>query len=310
MSQLFYHLPSGVFTAALTPLDRDLNPDHAHLIAHLKWLLSRGNDGIALLGTTGEANSFSVDERIRIIDAVADAGIPTNKLMIGTGCCSLTDTAILTRHAHACRAGGILLLPPFYYKGVKEAGLEAYVDRLLDWVGQDDMQIYLYHFPRLSGVPWPTPLVEKLVYKYPQQIVGMKDSGGEWAHTEEVLKALPKFRVYAGSERFLLATLKAGGVGCISATTNLTSLQAHAVKENWLTEDGEQAQETLSALRTAFDGYPFVGALKFMFQYYTGDTSWGHVRPPNQLISNDEGHALIEKLKQLNFQPQLTSSAL
>lgn len=305
MSSIAYRLPAGVFTATVTPLNQDLNPDHGRLVQHIRWLLDRGNQGIALLGTTGEANSFSVDERIRLIDAVVDGGISPRQLMIGTGCCSLTDTAILTRHAHSCGAGGILLLPPFYYKGVTEQGLENYIDRLMDWVGQEDMQIYLYHFPRLSGVPWPTSLVLKLVQKYPRQIVGMKDSGGDWEHTAELLDKIPGFRIYAGSERFLLATLNAGGMGCISATTNLTSPEADQVFQAWQRGQGGQEQQRLSALREAFDGYPFIGALKALFKHYTQEAGWAFTRPPNTLLAETDTRQLLEKLQALDYQPNI-----
>lgn len=184
---------------------------------HIKWLLKRGNNGICLLGTTGEANSFGVDERLRILEAVLNGGIPADKLIVGTGCCAITDTVTLTRHAHSHGVAGILLLPPFYYKTIADAGLETYMAKLFDRVGENKVQIYLYHFLQLSGLPFSVSLVEKLVSKYPDNIIGLKDSGGEWSHMEQLLKAIPGFRLYTGNEKFLLSVLKAGGAGCISA---------------------------------------------------------------------------------------------
>ena len=294
-------LPNGVITAVLTPLDKHLNADHAHLIRHIRWLLNRGNDGIGLLGTTGEANSFSVEERKQILEAVVEAGIAPHQLMVGTGCCAMTDTVNLTRHAHAHGAGGVLMLPPFYYKKVSDAGMDAYMTEVLDRVGENDLQIYLYHFPQLTGVPFSTGLTERLVSKFPGNIVGMKDSGGDWSHMEEIMKAIPGFRFYAGSEKFLLPVLRAGGAGCISASANLTSPEAAAVYDAWKKGKGEEEQARLSMLREVLESYPAIGALKYVFAKLSGDKNWLNVRPPNVIISPEEGIQIEQKLKELDY---------
>ena len=294
-------LPDGVITAVLTPMDSQLNADKGRLTHHIKWLLSRGNNGICLLGTTGEANSFSVDERLDILDAVIDSGIAPELLIVGTGCCALTDTVTLTRHAHNRGAGGILLLPPFYYKKISDAGIEAYMSELLNRVGENDVQLYLYHYPQLSGIPFSVELTERLVSKFPRNIVGMKDSGGDWSHMAEVLKAIPGFRLYAGSEKYLLSNLKAGGSGCISASANFTSPAAALVLENWKNGTGEIEQNRLSSLREALESYPAIGTLKYVFAKLSGDQEWLNVRPPNVILSLQEGLIIEEKLKQLDY---------
>jgi 4-hydroxy-tetrahydrodipicolinate synthase len=294
-------LPGGVLTAALTPLDKDLNCHYAQLVIHLQWLLKRGNDGITLLGTTGEANSFSVDERKRILDAVIGAGIPPDKLLVGTGCCSVTDTAMLTRHAWSHNVGGILLLPPFYYKNISDTGLETYISALLDKVGENKIEIYLYHFPQLTGVPFTTKFTERIVSKYQENIVGMKDSGGDWSHMEEVITAIPGFRLYTGNEKFLLPMLKAGGAGCISASANLTSPEAAVVYEAWKNGGGEKEQDRLSMLREVLESYPAIGTLKYVFAKLSGNKDWLNVRPPNVIISSDEGLQIKQKLKEMEY---------
>lgn len=294
-------LTDGVISAVLTPLDNNLNADYAHLISHIKWLLNRGNNGIGLLGTTGEANSFSVDERLRILETVLDGGIAPDKLIVGTGCCAITDTVVLTRHAHKHGVPGILLLPPFYYKKINDAGLETYMASLFDRVGENNLQIYLYHFPQLTGVPFTIKLIERLVSKYPKNIIGMKDSGGDWSHMEETLKAIPGFRLYTGSERFLLPVLKAGGVGCISASTNLTSPEAAAVYEAWQKGAGEREQARLSMLRDALEKYPAIGTLKFIFAKLSGEMNWLNIRPPNVILTQEEGLEIEKNLKELDY---------
>ena len=294
-------LPGGVLTAVLTPLDSQLNADYGHLVDHIQWLLKRGNDGIGLLGTTGEANSFSVGEREQILEAVLGGGIPADKLIVGTGCCALPDTVALTRHAQAHSVAGILLLPPFYYKKINDAGLETYMTRLLDNVGENNLQIYLYHFPQLTGVPFTVRLVERLVSKYPDNIIGMKDSGGDWPHMEEILKAIPGFRLYTGNEKFLLPVLKAGGAGCISANANFTSPELAAAYQAWKKGSGEKEQARLTMLRDVLDTYPSIGTLKYMLAKWSGEKNWLNVRPPNTILTEEEGLMIEKKLKEINY---------
>lgn len=294
-------LPNGILSAVLTPLDSNLNADYPRLVKHIKFLLRRGNNGIGLLGTTGEANSFSVDERTQILESVLDGGISPDTLIVGTGCCSITDTVTLTRHAHLHKVGGILLLPPFYYKQINDVGLETYITKLLDKVGENEIKIYLYHFPQLTSVPFTIKLIEQLVSKYPDNIVGMKDSGGDWSHMEEILKAIPGFRVYTGNEKFLLAVLRAGGAGCITASANLISPEAAAVYEAWKNGSGEKEQARLSMLREAFEKYPSISTLKYIFAKLFGEKDWLNIRPPNVILTSNEGLEIEQKLKELDY---------
>jgi 4-hydroxy-tetrahydrodipicolinate synthase len=263
--------------------------------------IKSGNNGIGLLGTTGEANSFSVTERTEILEKVLDGGISPDALIVGTGCCAITDTVTLTRHAHSSGVAGILLLPPFYYKQISDAGLETYITRVLDSVGENKIRIYLYHFPQLSGVPFTIKLVERLVSKYPDNIIGMKDSGGDWSHMEEILKAIPGFRLYTGNEKFLLAVLKAGGAGCITANANLNSPETAAVYKAWKNGGGEKEQARLSQVREVLEKHFPIGALKYIFARLSGEKDWLNIRPPNIILTPEEGFQLEQKLKELDY---------
>ena len=212
----------GVMAASLTPMKDDLTIDHERLIAHCRWLLDNGCNAIAFMGTTGEANSLSVAERMIALDAVLEAGIAPELLMVGTGCCALPDTLALTRHAIAQGVGGMLMLPPFYYKGVSEEGVFAAFDAAIQRVGHDGLRIYLYHFPQMSGVPFSHALIERLLKKYPDVIAGIKDSSGDFENMRSMAAHFPGFDVFAGTERYLLDIMRAGGVGCISASANVT----------------------------------------------------------------------------------------
>jgi 4-hydroxy-tetrahydrodipicolinate synthase len=288
-------LPDGVFAAALTPLHADLSADHDALARHCRWLLQTGADGIALLGTTGEANSFSVHERMKMIEAVLEAGIPGERLMVGTGCCALPDTVALTRLALEHGAGGILLLPPFYYKPVSEEGLYRYFSLLVEQVQDSRLRIYLYHFPKLSGVPISIDLTARLAVAFPGIVVGMKDSSGDWGNMQALLERLPGFKLYAGTERYLLDVLKQGGAGCISATANLTAGWAAEVYRLWKAgEAAEAAQEKLTLARQALEAGGFIPVLKQLFARQQQREAWRHMRPP-QIPLEEAAIAAIEQ---------------
>jgi 4-hydroxy-tetrahydrodipicolinate synthase len=207
----------------------------------------------------------------------------------------------LTKHAAALGVGGILMLPPFYYKQVTDAGIEIYFAKVLEKVGDNSIQIYLYHFPQMSGIPFSANLVERLVTKFPENVVGMKDSGGDWSHMEQVLKTIPGFRLYAGNEKYLLPVLKAGGVGCISASANLTSPEAAIVYEAWKKAGGDKEQARLSELREVLEKFPSIGTLKYLFAKLSGQKNWLNIRPPNTIITSEEGLQIEQRLKELDY---------
>src|SRR6266576_1975751 len=218
----------GVLAPVVTPFKADLSPDRERFMRHCQWLLSQ-NCGLAPFGTTSEANSMSTDERISLLEALIAAGIDPSRMMPGTGCCSITDTVELTAHAvkHGC--AGVLMLPPFYYKDVSEEGLYRYFSEVVQRVGDARLKIYLYHIPRVAVVGITTGLVERLLAAYPNAIAGLKDSSGDWNNTKTFLDAFARdrFDVFVGSESFLLANMRNGGAGTISATANVNSAAIH-----------------------------------------------------------------------------------
>lgn len=288
--------PRGVFAATLTPLDDELAPDHALLVAHHKWLLRTGCDGLAVLGTTGEANSFTVEERIGILECLAEAGVPGEAIIAGTGCCAVADTVRLTRRAIELGAAGVLMLPPFYYKNVSDDGLFAAYAEVIERVGDDRLRIYLYHFPAMSGVPLGPALIERLLEAYPGTVVGIKDSSGDWNNMAAMCRDFPGFSVFSGSEEFLLPILRAGGAGCISATTNVTAPLAARLYGAWRSPEAESLQAELTAVRRVFHAYPFTAGVKEVMGRLTGRASWRNVRPPLVRLTPEEGEALLAGL--------------
>src|SRR5437764_14819256 len=225
---------SGVLAPVLTPFRSDLSPDAARFVRHCRWLLSQGCAGLAVFGTTSEANSLSVEERETLLQELLSAGIDPGRLLPGTGCCALTDTVRLTRAAVRAGCAGVLMLPPFYYKAVSEEGLFRSFAEIIERVGDARLRVYLYHIPPVSQVPISLGLIERLLKAYPGTVTGLKDSSGDWANTEAILKAFRGvFDVFAGSEAFLLANMRNGGKGCISATANINPAAIHGLYANW-----------------------------------------------------------------------------
>jgi len=293
--------PPGVYAAALTPMTADLAVDLDRVVAHSRWLLANGCDGVAPLGTTGEANSLSVDERLAILDALAEAGISGTQLIAGVGCCAFPDTVTLTKRALANGAGGVLMLPPFYYKGPSEDGLFAAYANIVERVDDPALQIYLYNFPQQVGFELPIALVARLHDAFPDTIVGMKDSSGDWPRMERILDEIPTFRLFPGSEEFLVPALRKGGVGCISATVNVNAPYAGETYRHWQDADADDRQAHLTRLRQAFAGMAAIPAMKAYLAQHWGDTDWANVRPPFQPASAADLAAASERLAEADF---------
>jgi 4-hydroxy-tetrahydrodipicolinate synthase len=275
--------PKGVLAAVLTPMDEDLEPDHPALAAHCHRLLAAGCHGLSVFGTTGEANSLSVNERLAALEALVDSGVPVETLLPGTGCCALTDTVRLSRAALEAGASGVLVLPPFYYKGVGDDGLFRFFAEVVERVGDDRLRLYLYHIPQMTSVDLGLPLISRLIEAYPNVVVGTKDSSGDRKRIMTLCREFPDFCVFAGTETLLLETLRGGGEGCISATVNVTSRLARRVHDAHTSGRDDEAkvlQERLTHLRASIESYPVIPALKQLMADLTGDEEWRNIRPP------------------------------
>ena len=293
----------GVLSPVVTPFKADLSPDPHRFVAHCEWLLSQ-NCGLAVFGTNSEANSLALDERMALLDGIVAAGLDTSRMMPGTGCCSLTETVKLTAHAvrHGC--GGVLMLPPFYYKGVSEEGLYRHFSEVVQRVGDARLRIYLYHIPPVAVVGITPALVERLLKAYPTAIAGMKDSSGDWNNTKTFLDAFARsgFDMFVGSESFLLANMRNGGAGCISATANVNPAAIHKLFVEWQNADADQQQAALNVTRDAFGKkYLMIGALKQGIAIYADDPAWATVRPPLVPLSAEQAKSLAAELKQIGF---------
>jgi 4-hydroxy-tetrahydrodipicolinate synthase len=292
---------AGVLSPVVTPFKPDLSVDADRLVRHCRWLVSQ-NCGLAVFGTNSEANSLSLEERLNLLDALIEAGIDPRVMMPGTGCCAITDSVRLTAHAVKRGCAGVLMLPPFYYKGVGDDGLFRNFAEIIERVGDARLRVYLYHIPPVSQVPITLGLIERLLKAYPDTVAGLKDSSGDWSNTEAVLKAFRGvFDVFAGSEAFLLANMRNGGKGCISATANINPGAIHALYVHWQDADADQRQATLNDLRFAMQKFPMIPALKHTVARFAGEAAWQTVRPPLAPLTREQGEALDRELDKRGF---------
>jgi len=297
------HAISGVFCAAATPVDANGAPELGLFTAHCKRLLAEGCHGVALLGTTGEANSFSITERQTILEAALMAGIAPEQLMPGTGLVAIPDTVALTRHALANGVTKVVMLPPCYYKGVSDDGLFAAYSQIIEKIGDERLQIVLYHIPQVSGVPLSIPLIERLVKAFPKTVVGIKDSAGDLANMQAIVAALPGFSVLAGADPLMLPLLKSGGAGCITATSNVVADSLRTIFDN--VEDRakaavvDEAQARINAYRTLSNSYVQIPTIKAMVGLKTGESAWRRARAPLMALSDAEFADLSAKYAEL-----------
>jgi len=291
----------GVLVPVLTPFTPSGDPDAGRFVAFCRWLLQQGAGGLAVFGTTSEANSMSGAERMALLDGLLEAGIPAQKLMPGTGACSLTEAADLVRHAVGHGCGGVLMLPPFYYKGVSDDGIFAFVSRVIDKVGSSALKVYLYHIPPVAQVGYSVDLVGRLIKTFPETVVGLKDSSGDWNNTAALLDRFPGFAVFPGSEVFLLDALRKGGAGCITASGNVNVPGIRKVYENWRTPQADALQAEITTLRKALQAYPMVPALKRVVAHFHNDPDWAAVRPPHVMLDQAQSSALLADLANLGF---------
>ncbi len=292
----------GVFAPVLTPFNERLEPDVERFIAHCRWLISNGV-GLAIFGTNSEAASLSVQERIELTEALLHSGVPAARLMPGTGGCSLTDAVTLTRHAVHSGASGALMLPPFYFKGVSDEGLFAYYAEVIERVADARLKIYLYHIPQFTQVPITLNLIAMLRKRYPDTVVGAKDSSGNWDNTQAMLDNFAKdgFDVFPASESLLSKALPLGAAGCISATVNVNPAGIRAVYEGWSSAKGAELQAKADVIRAIFQAVPMIPAMKRVVAEFSNRESWRVVRPPLCALSDATATELLKTLADAGF---------
>jgi 4-hydroxy-tetrahydrodipicolinate synthase len=282
---------TGVIAAIATVVDPNDAPDCARSTALARHLLDNGCDGLNVLGTTGEATSFSLAQRKRLMSAYRDAGVPLARLMVGTGAAALADAIELTRHAAELGFAGALVLPPFYYKGVPDDGLVAYIGAILRATDAKPIPLYLYHFPAMSGVPWHVGLIRRLLAEFGTRIVGLKDSSGDMAYARQAaaIAGKPDFSVFPSTEAALMEARNGPFAGCISATANLNAdLCARAFHAG-----DTVALEAAVTVRKLFDGKPLVPGIKALLGHIHAEPALARVMPPLASLAPADRAAVV-----------------
>jgi 4-hydroxy-tetrahydrodipicolinate synthase len=294
---------SGVLVPAVTPFDRRLAPNEALFVAYCRWLLERGADGLAVFGTTSEATSLALSERQHLLECLVAAGVPPAKLLPGTGLCALPESVALTRHAVGLGCAGVLMLPPFYYKNVADDGLVAAYSETIERVGDSRLRVYLYHIPQMSGVPLGLGVIERLLRKYPDTVVGIKDSSGNWEGTKAILAAFPQMTVFPATESRLVEGMALGAAGCISASANMNIIMIRALIDAIRAKDSAAGamQSRVGAVRQAMEKVPVIAAVKALFAQATGGAGWSIVRPPLTALVAPMLASLRQELAQAGF---------
>ncbi|QKR99932.1 dihydrodipicolinate synthase family protein [Sphingomonas sp. CL5.1] len=282
----------GVIAAISTPVDERGEPDIERLLAHARYLLDHGCNGLNLLGTTGEATSFSLRQRLSVMKAVADAGLPLARFMVGTGAASVTDAVALTTAAATVGFAGALILPPFYYKPVTNEGIARYIGAIADATAQHDIPLYLYNFPALSGITYTPDLVSLLVATFGHRIAGLKDSSGDLSYARTIAGLSSTLDVFPSNEGVLIEARGGAFAGCISATANLNSVDCGRAFQ----DGDETALARAVAIRAIFDGLPLVPGIKHVIASRLGDPAWRNTIAPLMSLPPDEAAIVQERL--------------
>ena len=294
---------SGIYTASLTPLTSSYETNLPALVSHVEQLFESGSDGVAILGSTGEANSLTIEQRLDIISYCGRTLAP-ERLMMGTGSCALQDAIRLTQASIEAGVFSVLVIPPFYYKPQSDESVIRYYSELISSVDDSRLRIIFYNFPKLSGYNFSTEILQEFKERFGDIAAGIKDSSGNWQNMLSITKNVPNFMVYSGTETLLLNILREGGAGCITASANLLAPECQLVYQAWRNDQqntAEQVQKELNVLRKALESYQFVSELKGLMALHTGSEHWQEMLPPFIPLLPSQVRELSEKINDLGL---------
>ena len=289
----------GIYAASMSILNKDLSLNIDRTILHAENLINQGCHGVVIFGSTGQAQLISVSEKINLLNQLSAAKYKNNYL-IGTGFNSLGETINMMKVSCSLNLKNFLIMPPAYYKYGDKEVIDFY-SRIIDAV--PDSRIVLYNFEKLCGYKFSTSCVEKLVKKFPKQIVGLKDSSYNLYENLNI----ENFSIFPGSELKLLKGLEIGCNGIITATCNVTSSLSRKVYEDFFSKKNQTHNEKLCNVRKTFDQFNLISGLHtFMSDQ---DNIFKNILPPLSLLNNNDKNKLILDLKKLDFNLESTKAA-
>ena len=294
---------SGTYCATLTPFNLDYSINKKLLLEHCNNLLSQNIDGIAIFGTTGEANSLSITEKLDAINYLIENTIDSRKLLPGTGLNSIKDTVYFTKAVAKMNVRGVLVLPPSYYKNVNSEGLISYYTRVVEEVSEANLHYLLYHFPQMSSVSIDLNIIEKLLYKYPDNIVGIKDSSGDSDNMIKMIKIFKDFSVFSGSDSLALKAVKNGGAGAITAVSNISGKLLSFIINNWKEESSisnfSELQKLQEGIRSNVFHHQPISSLKAFISTRDDNPEWNRLLPPLTFLQDPSNNSTIINLQVL-----------
>jgi 4-hydroxy-tetrahydrodipicolinate synthase len=291
----------GIWPALLTPLTEKQAVDVPALVAHIRWLFAQGCAGATLFGTTGEGPSFSLAERKAALDALIEAGVPANRLLVHTSCAALPETIELIRHATAHGVHGCLLMPPFFFKGVSDAGVVAAYRQIFEAVADPALRVVLYNIPQISGVPVTRAVIEPLLADYSAQILGIKDSGCVREASLALHEAFPDLQVWVGNEPDLQVMAGLGSLGAVSGVANVLPKLVQRLVGSAPSDDPAADMARVQSFLSVFAEFPMLPAFKAMQAQRAGAAGWRRMRAPLVELDDAQVAALAERLAELGF---------
>ena len=297
------HKINCIYSAALTPINDDLSINKNLYLEHCQYLMKQGHDGLAIFGTTGEANSFSIKEKCDTIDFLLSNNLDSNLLIPGTGSSSVEDAIQLTKFAEKNKSRAVLLLPPFYYKNVSDEGIINYFRKIIETVGSSDFHYLLYNIPQTTSVVLNFNIIETLLKLYPNNIVGIKDSSGNIDSMLKTVKYFQDLALFCGHDSLALKIYKRGGAGAITAGTNiagrLLSFIINNINKEKEIEDFNSYQALLEQIRETITLEEPISVMKAYFSIINKNADWNKVMPPLKSLDNPSNNKTIIRLIEL-----------
>ncbi len=289
----------GVYAASLTPMLPDFSCDYEELAHHCKDLMNRGCSGVVLFGTTGEGPSFTIEERKRALKELIERGIDPQRIIFGISCCSINDAVELACHAVEQNCSAVMIAPPFFYKNVDDQGVIAYYREIIQQSCSPNIKIFLYHIPQCTGVPMTINVIKTLWGEFPNNVIGIKDSEGNFSFIKEILNSFPGFKVFVGHETQISQAVQLGAAGGISGMANaypeLICSLYHFARDRQKPDNNDEINSILKELKK----YPLFPAIKSLVMNKKG-TRWRIMRPPLIPLDEKESQTLNLALKEIN----------
>ena len=292
---------SGMFPALLIPMNPDYSVDTDALVDHINDLFNNGCKGAAIFGTTGEAASYSLQEKQTVLKALIDKGIPPKRLIVGVGHSSMSDTVAMVRTAMSYNVLAVLWHPPYYFKNLSEDGVVAFYKESIEKVDDPRLKVILYNFPLCTGVPMTQNIIQRLCDLFPQNILGVKDSSFDYDNTLSLIKAFPQLKIYVGKDTDTSELTRNGAAGAIVALSNIAPNLMYSLYEYGKDNTKPNRNDEINKLWALIGKHYLICSVKAIMASQKGP-KWNVARPPLFVITPEQAETLVREVKEANIQ--------